>query len=170
MKPIQNNNIILIGMPGCGKSTIGIEVAEIIGFGYIDSDSVIVAREGKRLCDIIAEVGREGFLDIEAKINSELSASRCVIATGGSVIYRDYAMQSLKQKGRLVYLKHTYETIAKRLGDLKKRGVALKEGFTLKDLYEERAPLYEKYADIVVELEDGSLQSSVEKVLKAIEK
>ena len=170
MKPIQNNNIILIGMPGCGKSTIGIEVAEIIGYGYIDSDSVIVAREGKRLCDIIAEAGREGFLDIEAKINSELSASRCVIATGGSVIYRDHAMQSLKQKGRLVYLKHTYETIAKRLGDLKKRGVALKDGFTLKDLYEERAPLSEKYADIVVELEDGSLQSSVDKVLKAIEK
>ena len=170
MKALQNNNVILIGMPGCGKSTIGIEVAEIIGYGYIDSDSVIVAREGKRLCDIIAEVGREGFLDIEAKINSELSASRCVIATGGSVIYREYAMQSLKQKGRLVYLKHSYETIAKRLGDLKKRGVALKEGFTLRDLYEERAPLYEKYADVVVELEDGSLQNSVEKVLKAIEK
>ena len=168
MKPLQNNNIILVGMPGCGKSTIGIEVAEIIGYGYIDSDSVIVAREGKRLSDIIAEVGREGFLDIEAKINSELAASRCVIATGGSVIYRDYAMQRLKEKGKIVYLKHSYETIEKRLGDLKKRGVALKDGFTLKDLYDERTPLYEKYADIVVELQDGPLQNAVDRVLKAL--
>lgn len=170
MKPLQNNNIILVGMPGCGKSTIGIEVAEIIGYGYIDSDSVIVAREGKRLSDIIAEVGREGFLDIEAKINSELAASRCVIATGGSVIYRDYAMQRLKEKGKIVYLNHSYETIEKRLGDLKKRGVALKDGFTLKDLYDERTPLYEKYADIVVELQDGPLQNAVDRVLKAIGK
>ena len=170
MKPLQNNNIILVGMPGCGKSTIGIELAEIIGYGYIDSDSVIVAREGKRLSDIIAEVGSEGFLDIEAKINSELSASRCVIATGGSVIYRDYAMQKLKQLGKVVYLKHRFSTIEKRLGDLKKRGVVLKEGFTLQDLYEERTPLYEKYADIIVELEDEPLQNTVDKVVKALEK
>lgn len=168
MKPLQNNNIILVGMPGCGKSTIGIELAEIIGYGYIDSDSVIVAREGKSLSAIIAEVGREGFLDIEAKINAELAASRCVIATGGSVIYRDYAMQKLKQIGRIVYLKHSYQTIERRLGDLKKRGVALKDGFTLKDLYDERTPLYEKYADIVVELEDGPLQNAVDRVVKAL--
>lgn len=168
MKPLQNNNFILIGMPGSGKSTIGIEVAEIIGYGYIDSDSVIVAREGKRLSDIIAEVGKEGFLDIEAKVNSELAASRCVIATGGSVIYRDFAMQKLKCLGKVVYLKHKFSTIEKRLGDLKKRGVVLKDGFTLKDLYEERTPLYEKYADIVVELEDASLQDAVESVIKAL--
>lgn len=168
MKPLQNNNFILIGMPGCGKSTIGIEVAEIIGYGYIDSDSVIVAREGKRLSDIIAEVGKEGFLDIEAKINSELAASRCVIATGGSVIYRDFAMQKLKQLGKIVYLKHSFATIEKRLGDLKKRGVVLKDGFTLKDLYEERTPLYEKYADVVVELEDEPLQNTVARVIQAI--
>lgn len=170
MKPLQNNNVIFIGMPGCGKSTIGIEVAEIIGYGYIDSDSVIVAREGKRLSDIIAQVGSEGFLDIEAKINSELAASRCVIATGGSVIYRDYAMQKLKRLGKIVYLKHQFATIEKRLGDLKKRGVVLKDGFTLKDLYEERAPLYEKYADIIVELEDEPLQNTVSRVIKALER
>lgn len=170
MKPLQNNNFIFIGMPGCGKSTIGIEVAEIIGYGYIDSDSVIVAREGKRLSDIIAEVGKDGFLDIEAKINSELAASRCVIATGGSVIYRDFAMQKLKKLGKIVYLKHKFATIEKRLGDLKKRGVVLKEGFTLQDLYEERAPLYEKYADITIELEDEPLQNTVSRVIKALER
>lgn len=170
MKPLQKDNIILIGMPGCGKSTLGIELAEAIGYGYIDSDSVIVAREGKPLSAIIEEVGREGFLDIEAKVNASLAANRCVIATGGSVIYRDYAMQKLKEMGKIVYLNHTYETIARRLGDLKKRGVALKEGFTLKDLYDERTPLYEKYADITVRLEQAPLQDCVNKIIKALGK
>lgn len=169
-KQMQGSNIVLIGMPGCGKTTIGTELSEIIGYGYIDSDSVIVAREGKRLSEIIAEVGREGFLDIEGKVNSELTASRCVIATGGSVIYRDYAMQKLKEMGTLVYLKLPYEVIARRLGDLKKRGVALKEGFTLKDLYDERTPLYEKYADVVVELCGAPIAESVQQVVKALGK
>ena len=167
---MQMNNVILIGMPGCGKTTVGTEIAEKIGYGYIDSDSVIVAREGKRLTEIIEEVGREAFLDIEAKVNSELCASRCVIATGGSVIYRDYAMQKLKQMGTVVYLKLPYETIAARLGDLKKRGVALKDGFTLKDLYEERTPLYEKYADVVVELSGSTIADSVDEVIGALGK
>ena len=144
------------------------KLSEKIGYGYIDSDSVIVAREGKRLNEIIAEIGREAFLDIEAKINSELCANRCVIATGGSVIYRDYAMRKLQKMGTIVYLKLPYEVIEKRLGDLVKRGVALKEGYTLKDLYEERTPLYEKYADIIVELTGASLQESVQEVVRAL--
>lgn len=167
---MQMNNIILIGMPGSGKTTIGTELAEKIGYGYIDSDSVIVAREGKRLSEIIEEVGREGFLDIEAKVNSELCANRCVIATGGSVIYRDYAMEKLKGMGTVVYLKWPYETISARLGDLKKRGVALKDGFTLKDLYDERTPLYEKYADVIATLSGGTIADSVDEVLKAMGK
>lgn len=167
---MKKNNIILIGMPGSGKTTIGTELSEVIGYGYIDSDSVIVAREGKRLNEIIAEVGREAFLDIEAKVNSELCADRCVIATGGSVIYRDTAMQKLKTLGKIVYLKLPYEVIESRLGDLKKRGVALKDGFTLKDLYEERTPLYEKYADVVAELNGRSIAESVKAVAEAIKK
>ncbi|MBE5740201.1 MAG: shikimate kinase [Clostridiales bacterium] len=166
---MKKNNVILIGMPGSGKTTIGTELSEKIGYGYIDSDSVIVAREGKRLNEIIAEIGREAFLDIEAKINSELCADRCVIATGGSVIYRGYAMEKLKTIGRIVYLKIPYEIIEQRLGDLKKRGVALKEGFTLKDLYEERTPLYEKYADIIVELKGDTIAKSVEEVVRALQ-
>ena len=157
-------------MPGSGKTTLGTELSEKIGYGYIDSDSVIVAREGKRLNEIIAEKGREVFLDIEAKVNSELCADRCVIATGGSVIYRESAMLKLREMGRIVYLKLPYEVIVRRLGDLKKRGVALKDGFTLKDLYDERAPLYEKYADIVVELNGQSIADSVAEILKRIEK
>ncbi len=167
---MKKGNIILIGMPGCGKTTIGIELSEKIGYGYVDSDSVIVAREGKRLPEIIAQVGREGFLDIEAKVNSELCADRCVIATGGSVIYRDYAMQKLKEMGTVVYLQLSYETIERRLGDLKARGVALKEGFTLRDLYEERIPLYEKYADVVVKLDGKTVLQSVDAVAEAIGK
>ena len=154
-------NVILIGMPGSGKTTIGTELAEKLGYGYIDSDSVIVAREGKRLPEIIAAVGREKFLDIEAKVNSELCANRCVIATGGSVIYREAAMQKLKTMGKVVYLKLSLDTINARLGDLKARGVAVKDGFTLKDLYKERAPLYEKYADITVELDGKTIMQSV---------
>lgn len=167
---MKKSNIILIGMPGCGKTTIGTELSEVIGYGYIDSDSVIVAREGKRLNEIIEEVGREAFLDIEGKVNSEIAASRCVIATGGSVIYRENAMQKLKEMGTVVYLKLPYEIIAQRLGDLKKRGVALKDGFTLKDLYDERTPLYEKYADVVVELSGASIAESVQAVVKALGK
>ena len=166
---MKNGNVILIGMPGCGKTTIGTELAELIGYGYIDSDSVIVAREGKRLNEIIAEVGREGFLDIEAKINSELCATRCVIATGGSVFYREEAMEKLKTMGKIVYLKLSLDTIASRLGDLKARGVALKEGFTLKDLYEERVPLYEKYADIAVDLDGLTVLDAAKKVQRAVE-
>ena len=162
------SNVILIGMPGSGKTTIGTELSEKMGYGYVDSDSVIVAREGKRLNELIADVGREKFLDIEAKVNSEICADRCVIATGGSVIYREKAMEKLKTLGKVVYLKLSYESIAGRLGDLQKRGVALKEGFTLLDLYNERTPLYEKYADISVELTGLNIEESVQKVAEAL--
>ena len=167
-KPTYDNNLILIGMPGCGKTTIGVEISEILGYGYIDSDSVIVAREGKHLSEIIAEEGTEGFLDIEAKINSELCANRCVIATGGSVIYRDYAMKKLQTMGKIVYLQYPYEVIARRLGDLKKRGVALKEGFTLKDLYDERTPLYEKYADVIVCLDGLTVEEAAQRIKELV--
>ena len=131
---MKKGNIILIGMPGSGKTTIGTELSEVLGYGYIDSDSVIIAREGKRLNEIIQSIGREAFLDIEAKVNSEICADRCVIATGGSVVYRATAMEKLKKLGKIVYLKLPCAVLEKRLGDLHKRGVAIKEGFTFADL------------------------------------
>ncbi|MBO5412085.1 MAG: shikimate kinase [Clostridia bacterium] len=165
----KKNNVILIGMPGAGKTTIGTELAERIGYGYVDVDSVIIAREGKCLNEIIAECGRENFLDIEAKVNSELCAERCVIATGGSVVYRESAMEKLRALGKIVYLQLPYAEIERRLGDLKQRGVALKDGFTLRDLYEERIPLYEKYAEITVDLAELNVAECVEKVAKAVQ-
>lgn len=162
------NNIILIGMPGSGKTTVGTYLSELIGYGYIDSDSVIVAREGMRLPEIIEKKGTEAFLDIEAKVNSEICASRCVIATGGSVIYREKALEALKKIGKVVYLKLSYKEIDRRLGDLKARGVALKEGYTLRDLYNERVPLYEKYADVVVCLDGLTVEESAKAVEEAI--
>ena len=162
------NNVILIGMPGSGKTTVGTYLSEFMGYGYIDSDSVIVAREGMRLPEIIEKKGTEAFLDIEAKVNSEICASRCVIATGGSVIYREYALEALKKIGKVVYLQLSYEEIDRRLGDLKARGVALKEGYTLRDLYNERVPLYEKYADVVVCLDGLTVEESAKAVEEAI--
>ncbi len=167
---MKMDNVILIGMPSCGKTTIGTLLSKVIGYGYIDSDSVIVAREGMRLPQIIEQKGREGFLDIEGKVNSELCANRCVIATGGSVIYRDYAMKKLQQLGTVVYLQLAYETVEERIGDVKERGVAIKEGFTLRDLYNERKALYEKYADVTVSLDGLTIDESVEAVAKALEK
>ncbi|MBQ8657995.1 MAG: shikimate kinase [Clostridia bacterium] len=156
-------------MPAAGKSTLGVVLSKKIGYGYIDSDSVIVAREGKLLCDLISELGNEGFLEVEAKVNSSICASRCVIATGGSAIYRGDAIEKMKQNGIVVYLKLSYEEICRRLGDLKTRGVVLKKGFTFRDLYEERVPLYEKYADYTVELDGLSIDESAERIREAIE-
>lgn len=116
---------------------------KVLGYRFIDSDLEIQSQEGKRLPELIEEFGTEGFLDIEARVNASIEAERCVIATGGSVVYRDSAMQHLKEIGTVVYLKLTCEELEERLGDLRCRGVALQEGQTLQSLYEERIPLYE---------------------------
>lgn len=147
-------NVILIGMPGCGKSTIGVVLAKVLGYRFIDGDLLIQEQEGKLLSEIIAERGNEGFLEIENQVNRDLQADRSVISPGGSVIYGKEAMEHYQEIGVVVYLKLGYEALCRRLGNLKCRGVVLKEGQTLLDLYEERVPYYEKYAQIVIE-EDG---------------
>ena len=146
----MKSNITLIGMPASGKSTIGVLLAKRLGYSFVDVDIVIQEETGKLLKEIIEEQGTEGFLKVEEEINSQLDVARSVIAPGGSVIYGPAAMEHLKKISTVVYLKLDYSELAKRLGDLKDRGVALKNGMTLMDLYQERVPLYEKYADITV--------------------
>lgn len=146
----MKSNITLIGMPASGKSTIGVLLAKRLGYSFVDVDIVIQEKTGKLLKDIIAEQGPEGFLQVENRINRQLEAKRAVIAPGGSVVYGQEAMEHLKEISQVVYLKLTYEELEKRLGDLADRGVVLRPGMTLRDLYEERVPLYEKYADITV--------------------
>ena len=164
----MKSNIVLIGMPGVGKSTIGVILAKIIGFHFLDSDLVIQDRENRRLHEIIAQEGTDGFLKIENDVNASLNVKRTIIATGGSAVYGKEAMEHLKEIGEVVYLKADYATIKKRLGNLEKRGVALKEGQTLKDLYEERCALYEKYADVVVDEQGLGTEETIGAVLRGL--
>lgn len=141
----------MIGMPAAGKSTVGVILAKRLGYAFIDVDLVIQERTGKLLKEIIAEAGNEGFLKIEDDVNAELDVRKSVIAPGGSVIYGERAMKHLKEIGTVVYLKLTYEDLVNRLANLNDRGVVLKDGMTLKELYEERSAYYERYADVTVD-------------------
>lgn len=147
----MEKNIVLIGMPGAGKSTVGVVLAKNMGMSFIDSDLLIQEREGMLLHDIIEEKGLDGFLEIENRVNSSINELSSVIATGGSAVYGDEAMKHLKAISTVVYLSLPYDEIDNRLGNLSERGVAIKEGQTLKSLYDERVPLYEKYADVVID-------------------
>lgn len=163
----MKSNITLIGMPASGKSTIGVLLAKRLGYSFVDVDIVIQEKTGKLLKEIIAESGTEGFLKVEDRINSELDVKRAVIAPGGSVIYGAAAMEHLRKISTVIYLKLSYQEVQMRLGDLTDRGVALKNGMTLRDLYEERVPLYEKYADITVD-ETGKTPGRIVDELRAM--
>jgi len=161
-------NIILIGMPGCGKSTVGVVLAKAANLDFIDSDLVIQKQMGVKLSQLLDEHGDEGFRAIENRINAELIAEDSVIATGGSVVYGEEAMRHLKDIGTVVYLKLSYEAIEDRLGDLHARGVTIQPGWTLRDLYNERVPLYEKWADIVVDCEALRLREVVATIMAQV--
>lgn len=164
---MNKNNIVLIGMPGAGKSTVGVVLAKVVGHKFVDSDLVIQETYGKLLHELITEHGLDGFLEIENQVNAGLHMEKSIIATGGSVIYGKEAMEHLKEIGLVVYLKLSLESIADRLGDLQQRGVALKEGWGLKELYEERVPLYEKYADLIIDCEEKSIRQITEEIAGA---
>ena len=145
-------------MPGAGKSSVGVILAKVLGYEFIDTDLVIQHREKRLLREIIADEGNEGF---ENEVNATLEANKSVIAPGGSAIYGKEAMEHFKEIGTIVYLKLSYEDLAKRLGNLKGRGVVLKEGQTLKDLYDERSKLYEQYAEITVDESGRDIQGTI---------
>lgn len=165
---MKKRNLIFIGMPAVGKSTVGVVIAKRLGKKFIDTDLLIQEQEGKLLREIIEEVGEEGFLKIENQVNRDIHVENAVISPGGSVVYCDEAMRHYKQIGTVVYLSASYQTIKRRIRSPKKRGVVLREGQTFRDLYDERVELFEKYADVTV-CEDGSrVEQTIEKVLEAV--
>lgn len=166
---MNRDNIVLIGMPGVGKSTVGVVLAKVLGYQFVDADLLIQEAEGKLLSELIEENGTDGFIEIENRVNSQIQTHRSVIATGGSVVYGKEAMEHLKSIGTVVYLKQNLRVLQRRLRNLKGRGVVLKEGQTLVDLYKERTVLYEKYADITVDQYKQSIEQTLKAVRKALE-
>ena len=162
----MKENIILIGMPGAGKSTVGVVLAKTLGLNFVDSDLVIQEREGALLQTIIDKKGMSEFLEVEEAAVMSISGYSMVIATGGSVVYREAAMRHLKTIGRVVYLQVGYEEIIRRINNITTRGIAIREGATLKDIYDERSPLYEKYKDSVVRCDGLSVEEVIEAICK----
>ncbi len=160
------DNIILVGMPSCGKSTLGRLLAERLGYAYLDTDDVIKEQNGCELQDIIDAHGRDIFMQREEEAVCSVDTTRTVIATGGSVVYSPAAMAHLKKLGRVVYLYISYPMLEARIGDPRTRGVVFAPGFGLRDMFEERTALYERYADVtLVETPEDTTETSVEQLL-----
>ena len=161
-------NIILIGMPGSGKSTLGVLLAKIAGFSFLDSDLLIQSKVGKKLYRILDEDGADYFKSVENEVNSLLDVANTVIATGGSVVYGKDAMAHLKEIGTVVYIKVSLNELLNRIDNMATRGIVKSPDETFKDLYAERTGLYEQYADITVPCEDSDLNVNVQKIATAL--
>lgn len=166
---MKKNNIVLIGMPGSGKSTIGVILAKKMAFQFLDSDLVIQERSGKRLQEIIAEEGNAAFSKLENEVNASLETDRTVIATGGSAVYWEESMKHFKEMATVVYIRTSYDELVSRIKDFKTRGIYVPEGQTFLDIYNDRVPLYEAYADVTVDSGDGPTWETVERMYSAIE-
>ena len=158
-------NIILIGMPGCGKSTMGVLLAKTLGYEFVDTDLIIQKNTGRLLHKIVEEDGKEAFLDIEKDAILTLSTDGAVIATGGSAVLRADAMEHLRKNGIVVYLSLPYMAVSKRIRNIKTRGIAFGEGETLRDIYNQRLPYYEKNADITLRCDFGTVEKNVTKLV-----
>mgnify|MGYP000683519271 FL=1 len=161
-------NLILTGMPACGKSTLGVVLAKTLGMKFVDTDLLIQEVENCKLQEIIDERGMQEFLRIEEKVLSEIEAENSIISTGGSAVYSDKAMKHLGSIGDVVYIKLSLDEIERRLNNIKTRGIAMKPGETLADLYNMRVPLYEKYADITIETEGMGIEESIEVLIEKL--
>lgn len=164
---MNKNNVVLIGMPGCGKSTIGVLLAKNLAYSFLDSDLLIQEEEGRKLQEIIDTEGIEYFNSLENRVNAGIETDKTVIATGGSAVYGKEAMEHLSTIGTVVYLKIPYEELERRIWNFETRGIVLKEGQTFRDLYLERSPLYERYAHITVEPK-GKVWETVEAITEAL--
>ncbi|NIK79764.1 shikimate kinase [Paenibacillus castaneae] len=161
-------NIVLIGMSGAGKSTLGVLLAKALGMEFVDTDIVIQQQDGRLLQGIIDDDGIQKFMETEEQIVSELQLKNCVISTGGSVVYSEKAMHALKQGGLIIYLHVPYEEIKKRLVNITTRGIVMKRGNHLQDIYEERIPLYLKYCDNTVDCSNMSIEQCVSEIILKI--
>lgn len=161
-------NLILTGMPACGKSTLGVVLAKTLGMKFVDTDLLIQEVENCKLQEIIDERGMQEFLRIEEKVLSEIEAENSIISTGGSAVYSNKAMKHLGSIGDVVYIKLSLDEIERRLNNIKTRGIAMKPGETLADLYNMRVPLYEKYADITIETEGMGIEESIEVLIEKL--
>ena len=161
----KKSNIILIGMSGAGKSTLGVLLAKALGKSFVDTDIIIQQSEGRLLQNIIDDDGNEAFMKIEENVILSLEVENCIIATGGSVVYSEAAMKRLSENGHVVYLHVDFEEISSRLKNITTRGIVFKNANSLKGVYDERLPLYEKYADIIVMCSGNSIEESVENII-----
>ena len=162
------DNVILIGMPGCGKSTVGVLLAKRLGYSFIDTDLLIQQSEGKRLFEILRDDGADYFAEVENRVNASVTAQRTVIATGGSVVFGKDAMEHFKSIGKIVYLKVPFEELEKRVKNFETRGVLMRDGQSFSDIFYERTPLYEKYADFTVEFDGGDIADNAIKIENAL--
>lgn len=164
----MKSNIILIGMPAVGKSTVGVILAKILGYKFVDTDLLIQESENRLLREIISSEGVDGFIEIENRINSHIDVQKSVIATGGSVVYGKEAMEHLSEIGTVIYLKLDYRKLKYRLGNIRNRGVVIRDGQKLSDLFNERTPLYEKYADIIIDENNCNIEKTVSAIIEAL--
>ncbi len=148
------DDLTLIGMPGSGKSSVGVVLAKALGYGFVDADLLIQAREGALLQELLDKHGVDAFLDMEERAIRSIDCRKSVIAPGGSCVLRPGAMEHLKSLGRVVYLRLGYPTLEKRVTNLASRGIAFAPGQSLRDVYDQRAPLYERWADVCVDVTD----------------
>lgn len=166
--PPKHRNIILIGMPAVGKTTVGRRIAAAANMTFLDTDRIIETETGKTIPALICDHGTEGFLAVENRICAAIDVSDCIIATGGSVVYGEEAMRHLSEIGTVVYLKLAFPLLQKRLRTPRERGVVLRRGQSLYDLYRERVPLYEKYADIIIDERTCYPTQTAERVYRAL--
>lgn len=162
----NSGNIILIGMPGSGKSTCGVVAAKLLLKNFFDTDLLIQNREGQRLQQIIDAKGLDYFARAEEEAVLSLDIAGTVIATGGSVVYSSAAMEHLRRMGKVIYLHLEYETMCRRIQNLDSRGVVLQAGYTLQDMYKERLPLYRRYADAVIKCDNNTVEQTAQQIAR----
>ncbi len=168
--PERRNCLIFIGMPGSGKSTLGRKISLRTGYAWVDTDYLLQAWWGMPLQSIFDHLGFEGFITAESELVRSINLYRTVISTGGSVVYKAGAMEHLGDLGRIVYLRAGLKTIARRIENIGSRGLAVNHGYDLKDVFRERLPLYERYAEMTLDTDQMSVQDCVEAVSAWLEK